>query len=96
MAANDDAVQLHRNHPEATHLGVDLCNKKLACPANLLLLSLNERPWDFVAEHDPLRVKLDTGPSVSFEIINHDELFPLPQHLPQFHLRPTGLTGFSC
>ena len=88
LAADNRAVQQIRHDAEAANLRVNLGDKKLACATYLLRFRFDERTGNFVALDDTFNVKLDARALVVREVINRDELFPMPQHFAQPHGRP--------
>jgi hypothetical protein len=58
VAADDGAIQDTGHDAEATDFRVNLGDKELASPADLLLLRLDLGARHRVAEHNPLCVKL--------------------------------------
>ena len=95
MAADDCAVEVVRDDAEATHLRINLCNQKLTSTANLLLLGLDRAPGTASRKDYSLRVKLNTGAAVGFEVINNDELFAVVNHLAKSNGRPSR-THAAC
>src|SRR5437667_2097612 len=85
VAADDCAVERWRHNPKATDFRVNFCDQEFASATNLLRLRLDQCPWDFVAKHYALNVKLDAWAFVSREVINPDELFPMSQDFPKLH-----------
>lgn len=88
VTANDGTVKGSRDNTETSDLGVYFGNKKFTGMADLLRFGFNESTRDFIAKEDALSMKLNAGSLVDCKIINRDELFALPQHLPQSNLRP--------
>lgn len=81
-------VERFGHYAEATNFSVNLRYEEFTRAANLLRFRFDESTGTFVALHDALHMKLDARALVCREVINRDELFPMPQHLAQPHGSP--------